>query len=298
MATSPSAPFLVRHEFLLRRLHSLTGLVPVGAYMVVHLATNATIWNGAATYQRAVNQIHSLGPILPLVEWIFIFLPILFHGLYGFAIMRTMLPNNVRYNYSSNVRYTFQRISGLIAFLFIMWHVFHMHGWIHNEQWREFIKEFGAQFAPFNAATTATSAVQSSFLVSAAYLIGVIACVFHLANGLWTMGITWGLWTTPEAQRKANYVVGTIGVALLGIGVMAWAGFALRSADFTSDRALENKILESRLEAGQVSEQEAKHKRARPDPTQRADASQNDSDQGANGDTAPEPRPTGVIEET
>ena len=44
-ASSPapsSAGFLARNEFLLRRLHSLSGLIPVGAYMVVHLLTNAT----------------------------------------------------------------------------------------------------------------------------------------------------------------------------------------------------------------------------------------------------------------
>ena len=31
------ANYLARHEFLIRRLHSLSGLVPVGAYMVIHL---------------------------------------------------------------------------------------------------------------------------------------------------------------------------------------------------------------------------------------------------------------------
>ncbi len=261
MATKPSAPFLVRHEFLLRRLHSLSGLVPVGAYMVVHLITNATIWSGAGTFQRAVNQIHSLGPVLPLVEWAFIFLPILFHGLYGIVIIRSGLPNNGSYSYFTNIRYTLQRASGLIAFLFIMWHVFHMHGWIHNAQWREFIEGIGGKFFPFNAATTATDAIQASFLIRAAYFVGVVACVFHLANGIWTMGITWGLWTTPEAQRKANCVAGSIGAVLLGIGLLAWAGFALRSSDSDAERALENKIIDARIEAGQITEGEAKHKR-------------------------------------
>ncbi len=32
------------------------------------------------------------------------------------------------------------------------------------------------------------------------YSVGVLSCVFHLANGIWTFGITWGLWITPEAQ--------------------------------------------------------------------------------------------------
>lgn len=234
--------------------------------MVVHLTANASIWNGAGTYQQAVNQIHSLGALLPVVEWAFIFLPILFHGIYGIAIIRDGLPNNSSYPTSSNIRYTLQRASGLIAFLFIAWHVFHMHGWIHTETWREFIQPLGAQFAPFNAATTATAAMQQSFLVRGAYLVGILACVFHLANGVWTMGITWGLWTTPEAQQRGNVVAAGVGVLVTVIGVAAWAGFALKtkvdSEEFRAMRQVEDKILESRLENGLVSEKDAEHKRA------------------------------------
>src|SRR3954463_12839641 len=63
--------FFARHEFLLRRLHSLSGLIPVGAYMVVHLLTNASVLGGPASFQDQVDTIHRLGPILPLVEWTF-----------------------------------------------------------------------------------------------------------------------------------------------------------------------------------------------------------------------------------
>ena len=70
--------FFQQHEFLIRRIHSLSGLIPVGAYMCVHLLTNSLTGWGVEPFQNAVYQIHSLGPLLPLVEWGFIFLPILF----------------------------------------------------------------------------------------------------------------------------------------------------------------------------------------------------------------------------
>lgn len=35
-----------RHEFVIRRLHSLTGLVPIGGYLCFHLATNAVVLDG------------------------------------------------------------------------------------------------------------------------------------------------------------------------------------------------------------------------------------------------------------
>ena len=47
--------FLERNEFLLRRLHSLSGIVPVGAYMVIHLITNASVLDSPATFQRSVD---------------------------------------------------------------------------------------------------------------------------------------------------------------------------------------------------------------------------------------------------
>src|SRR5690349_16494784 len=79
--------FLVRHDFLLRRLHSLSGLIPVGAYMVVHLLTNASVLESAAKFQDNVYTIHSLGRALPVVEWVFIFIPLLFHALFGMVII-------------------------------------------------------------------------------------------------------------------------------------------------------------------------------------------------------------------
>jgi hypothetical protein len=63
-AGPPSTSFLARNEFLIRRLHSLSGLIPVGAYMVVHLLTNASVLESPATFQRNVYTIHSL-PLLP-----------------------------------------------------------------------------------------------------------------------------------------------------------------------------------------------------------------------------------------
>ena len=124
MDTTTQDNFLQRNEFLLRRLHSLSGLIPVGAYMCVHLLTNATVLDSPATFQKNVYSIHGLGKLLPLVEWGFIFLPILFHGIFGFVIIRGGLSNSSTYSYGNNVRYTLQRVSGMIAFFFIMWHVF------------------------------------------------------------------------------------------------------------------------------------------------------------------------------
>lgn len=230
--TSNSEPsFFLRHEFLIRRLHSLTGLLPVGAYMTVHLLTNASLLAGAAAFQKNVDAIHSLGPILPLVEWTFIFLPIIFHAVVGVMIVRSGKHNTNRYKYSGNVRYMLQRATAWIALVFIFWHVFHMHGWIHNDVWLDKLAKplFGGQFDPHHA-TSSVGLALAPFIARVAYAIGVAACVFHFANGLWTMGITWGIWETEAAQRRANWVCGGIGVFIFVVGMAALFG-AVRAGE-------------------------------------------------------------------
>ena len=268
----PNPPsFFERHEFLLRRLHSLSGLIPVGAYMCVHLLTNATVLDSPATFQGNVYKIHGLGKILPLVEWVFIFIPILFHAIFGMIIIRSGVSNSGKYSNSSNVRYTLQRISGMLAFLFIMWHVFHMHGWFHNESWVEMAEGVGgAQFRAYNAASTAAAALKTNLLVPILYAVGILSCVFHLANGIWTMGITWGLWVSPAAQQRANWISIAFGLGLSVVGLSALSG--MRNVDVDAARQVEDQMYQSKLASGEI--QENHHKRVDDDHSDHANNQQ------------------------
>jgi succinate dehydrogenase / fumarate reductase cytochrome b subunit len=259
----PPQSFFARHEFVIRRLHSLSGLIPVGAYMTVHLVTNASVLNGPGTFQKNVYAIHSLGNLLPLVEWTFIFIPLLFHAIVGVMIVAGMIPNTSDYPYGANRRYTWQRWTGLIAFAFIVYHVFHMHGWFHWEWWlNDVAKPFGgAQFKPYDAASTAGKALQSP-IVLLFYLVGALACVFHFANGLWTMGITWGVWISPVAQRHALRVCMTFGVLLALVTVGALYGMYESGHGKGLEKAVEveNRMYEAKVETGEIEPNE--HKRA------------------------------------
>lgn len=266
METQPS--FLARHEFLIRRLHSLSGLIPVGAYMCIHLLTNASTLDSSATFQRAVYQIHSLGHLLPVVEWVFIFIPILFHAVIGVVIIRGGLPNYGSYKYVNNLRYTLQRATGMIAFVFIMWHVFHMHGWFHFDAWREGVAEplGGAQFAPYNASSSLGAAMMMWGVVSPIlYAIGVLSCVFHLANGIWTMGITWGVWVSPAAQKRADRICIAFGIAMAFVGLSAIGG-AVRIGDegprYDEAKAVEKKMWDAKIASGEIDPVEGAHKRS------------------------------------
>jgi succinate dehydrogenase / fumarate reductase cytochrome b subunit len=264
----PSPSFLARHEFVIRRLHSLSGLLPVGLYMTIHLVTNASVLEGPGTFQKNVYTIHSLGKLLPLVEWTFIFLPLLFHAIVGVMIAVGMIPNTRDYPYGANRRYTWQRWTGLIAFAFILYHVFQMHGWFHFHGWLEHvaIPYGGAQFKPFNAASTAGLALQSP-IVLVFYTVGVLACVFHFANGLWTMGITWGVWISPKAQARALRVCQAFGIVLAVVAMGALYGMhkAGKPPELEQAIAVEDKMYESRIESGEIQPNE--HKRTASEST-------------------------------
>ena len=232
--------FLASNEFLIRRLHSLSGLIPVGAYMCVHLLTNASVMSGAAAFQRNVNMIHSLDKALPVIEWAFIFIPILFHAIFGFVIIGGGLQNTSSYPLQKNWRYTLQRWTGGIAFLFIVGHVFHLHGWVHS------LAEplGGANFKAYNATSSLSWALRGAVPI-AFYSVGIIACVYHLANGIWTMGITWGVWTSPTAQKRADKVCIGFGFALLFVGITALYGAV--TTDIKAAFEVEQQMLEQQV---------------------------------------------------
>ena len=235
-----SRSFFARHQFLIYRLFSLSGLIPVGAFLAVHLLTNASVLGGPASFQSRVDLIHSLGALLVPVEILFIFLPMLFHAAVGFVIIAGGLPNVGSYPYAGNVRYTLQRATGMIAFAFIIWHLIQLH-WLGKPLG-------GGSFDPHHATSTAAEAI-APLGISILYAIGVLATVFHFSNGLWTLGITWGLWTSPAAMQRANVVSIAVGTLLAAAGLGAIGG--LRGTDIAAAEKVEARMEEfRRLQSG------------------------------------------------
>ena len=65
------------HSFLWRRLHSLSGIIPIGAFLVEHIISNFETWNGPLAYAQQVKFLNSL-PLVRILEWAFIFIPLAF----------------------------------------------------------------------------------------------------------------------------------------------------------------------------------------------------------------------------
>ena len=210
--------FAVRHHFLIRRLHSLAGLVPVGVFLTFHLLLNSTIVVGPEAFQFGVDQIHrieALG-ILKLVEVFGIFIPLAFHAILGVKIWLSGEPNAMAYRDGSNIRYTLQRLTGVAAFLFIMLHLWQMH-WLGAP--------FGGGFFDPQYAAVSAAEVMKPTWVGLVYAVGTLCAVFHFANGIWTSLITWGITVGPRSQRIAGYACTAFGIMLGLAGLAAVRGF-------------------------------------------------------------------------
>jgi succinate dehydrogenase / fumarate reductase cytochrome b subunit len=228
---------------LIYRLFSLAGLLPIGAYVVVHLAVNASVLAGPAMYQKQVDQIHSLGDtMVTILEWPFIFIPIGFHALVGFWIIAGGLPNVGSYPYGANIRYTLQRATGMLVAAFIIFHLWQMH---------HLGKALGGGHFDSEHAASSAAIVLDPLLMKLIYTVGTLCAVYHLANGIWTFGITWGIWISDQAQRRAGYGCAVVGLVVASFGMSSLYGMS--KIDVPQAQTIENNILKyQEMSNGQV----------------------------------------------
>ncbi len=221
--------FFDRNDFLLRRLHSLAGLVPLTLFMMEHMFTNMKATQGAEAYHGAFDFLRSL-PGLYVIEIAFILLPLYYHALFGAYIWLTGRSNLRAYGqYAANWRYSFQRWTGVFVLLWVTFHLLHWRFGVHFP-WQDggwAISEYTTKGAGPNSFFGAMQAEFQSATMFAIYVLGLAATVFHLANGLWTFAITWGITRSPEAQRRWGYLCAMVGVAMFVAGVIGLIGFVV-----------------------------------------------------------------------
>src|SRR5260370_38979359 len=98
-------------SYLLRKLHSLSGLIPVGAFLAEHFWSNSAILVSAQKYDSVSQELQTI-PFRPFVELFLIMLPILFHGGYGVYFFLEGKSNTSQYPWVINWLDTLQRSPG------------------------------------------------------------------------------------------------------------------------------------------------------------------------------------------
>ena len=199
------------YTFVLRKLHSLLGIIPIGAFLLEHLLSNFEALKGPAAYGAQVKFLNSL-PMVRVLEWTFIFLPILYHGLYGVWIWLRGKSNIVYYPWAGNWMYVAQRWTGMIALLYIGQHVY-----------RQRFSGVNLPEHPGAAFAKVQHELANPWML-AVYVIAMIAICWHFSYGIWLFAAKWGITPGETARKRFGYVCAALGVVLVAIGLASiWA---------------------------------------------------------------------------
>jgi len=206
-----------RGYFVLRRMHSLTGVVPVGVFLIEHLWTNSTSLQGPEAFDRAAADLARL-PFVVLIEAFGIWLPILFHLVLGIFIAATSRTNLARYGYTRNWHYTLQRVTGVFLIFFILFHTWFLR--------------FEPKYLESASAYRYVNQHLEHPAMLAFYVLGVLAACYHFGNGLFGFAVHWGIVTGRGAQRAASRVGLLVAAGLAALGLAALLGFRGLRLDF------------------------------------------------------------------
>jgi succinate dehydrogenase / fumarate reductase cytochrome b subunit len=193
---------------------------PLGVFLFNHLLTNSTGIFGAEFFEHKVALIHSLGPALPIIEALFIFIPLALHiGLGVYIATQSKIEWGPQMPYLRNLAFILQRLTGWVALAFIVYHVVHLR-FLHDMSKEPFSMELAGMF------THPAFGIPIILI----YLLSGLAVIFHFANGLCTFCMSWGITVGPNSQRLMAYAatgVGAVLTVMLLTSIMAFTRIGL-----------------------------------------------------------------------
>lgn len=207
-----------RGYFYSRKLHSLLGVIPLGFFLIEHMITNFSAFEGGKQgFQDGVAFLTGL-PLVFVLELVGIWLPLLYHGVYGLYIAYTSRINVGNHNYGRNFAFMMQRITGVITFVFVIWHLY----------------ETRLQVALGNIAHEELGMVIHEIVMNPVtfilYVIGIVSASYHFANGLWAFLVSWGITVGPRAQKVSAKL--SIGLFVVMSVMFVMALWAFRATEF------------------------------------------------------------------
>jgi succinate dehydrogenase / fumarate reductase cytochrome b subunit len=216
-----------RTQYFAKKLFELTGFLPIGGFLIEHLYSNFQRVGpgGSERFDKVVVDLQT-NPIIIFLEIGVIALPLLYHAAYGLFVAKMARANNGSYGYLRNWTYLFQRITGVILIFYIGYHVW-------NTRLMPLIHPETPLLQNADGQHLVSSAYMKDYLngthlgiqVMWIYVVGVLCAVFHFANGLWNVGIHWGLTISPRSQRISGFVCGLVGVTLLAVALSSLVAF-------------------------------------------------------------------------
>ncbi len=211
--TSPEQNTALR-QFVWSRLGTVLALAPLGVWVVLHLWNNLAAFQGAEAWQASVTTHRH--PVAAAITWVVVLLPLALHTVWGLARSLKARPNNARYGYFGNLRFLLQRVSALGVLGFVGAHL-----------WLAFLRPRLVEGHAERFVDIAHE-MRTHPPTLVVYLLGTLGVAFHLANGIATSAMAFGIGTTQLSQKRMERLALVLLVVFLG---MAWgAVYALYRA--------------------------------------------------------------------
>lgn len=200
----------------LRRLHSLSGIVPVGLFLILHFLANAVAIQGPAAFNRAAEWLDHL-PLVRVLEVLAIGLPILFHIVLGLLLGNTEQAILGRHAYPRDWMILLQRVTGGYLVLYVVFHVWGTR--FSTEVLKGESDLFGLMHRQLEDPA-----------IFAFYVLAVLAACSHFGIGLIGMAGHWEFASTSGATQKIARLGFVVMVVLGLVGLNAVLAFVSRPA--------------------------------------------------------------------
>jgi len=193
---------------LVRRLFSLTGVVPLGGFLVLHVAVNARALSGDEAYARALDWLARV-PGLRLIEAVLVIAPLVLHAAVGSWLVATRTPLTSPSPYPGAVLY-WMRVTGVVALVFVAMHL-----------WKLRLVVPAAAPHGHELVTRAVADLSSTWMgipwTGVAYLVGTACVTFHFVAGTWGFLATLPAWAGSVGRRRLTaWVAGAAGAVIWG----------------------------------------------------------------------------------
>ncbi|MDI1444683.1 hypothetical protein [Polyangium sp. 6x1] len=200
-----------RRTFVSSRLGSLLAVAPLGVWTVNHVWDNLSAFQGAEAWQTSVTQ-HA-HPVAHGITLLVVLLPLVIHTVWGLGRLKSTRPNNARYGYFANLRYILQRASALGVLFFLGAHI-----WLAMLRPRLLLGHA-------EAFSDIAHEMHHHMPTLVVYILGTLGVAYHLANGIGTFAMGWGLAASRKSIRTIERLSYVLFVILLA---MSWGAiFAL-----------------------------------------------------------------------
>jgi succinate dehydrogenase / fumarate reductase cytochrome b subunit len=186
-----------------RRLLTITGVAPLGVFLVEHLLASASAMGGGERFDLVVGALVR-SPVARVIELVLVLVPLAVHGAMGVALVRRPDP---AHSYPSDRAYKAQRIAGVVALVFIVAHLFELR--LRRAFWGLSAASLYTRLSEDLSWTWAGVP-----WVALGYVLGIAAVAFHFTNGLWAYLAARG----SRPKPGTTYALTALGGALFVLG--------------------------------------------------------------------------------